>query len=181
MAPIPGCELEFGNVPAFATKSGKIEFACEAYATGGMSAVPAWIEPAVSASGESLRLITGDQVFQSKTYTMASDKLAQLAKDFEADRVWMATPRAAELGIEDGDVVELSNDCGSVQVKVRVTGRIHPDAVYLPPHYGCESEEISTAFGFGASHKALVTCQAEPESGSGMLQEVPVNVKKVGA
>lgn len=66
-------------------------------------------------------------------------------------------------------------------MKVRVTGRIHPDAVYLPPHYGCESEEIRTAFGFGASHKALVTRQAEPESGSGMLQEVLVNVKKVGA
>lgn len=181
LAPIPGCELEFGSVPAFATKSGKIEFACDAYAAGGMAAVPAWIEPAAVPSDGSLRLITGDQVFQSKTYTMASDKLAQLAKDFEAERVWMATSRAAELGIVDGDTVELSNDNGSVRAKVRVTGRIHPDAVYLPPHYGCESEEIRAAFGFGASHKALVTRQAEPESGAGMLQEVLVNVKKVGA
>ena len=181
LAPIPGCELEFGSVPMFATKSGKIEFSCEAYAVGEMKAVPTWIEPAATPADGSLRLITGDQVFQNKTYTRASDKLTQIAKDFEADRVWIASSRAAELGIADGDTVELSNENGAVQVEVRVTGRIHHDAAYLPPHYGCASEEIRTAFGFGASHKALVTRQAEPESGAGMLQEILVNVKKVGA
>lgn len=181
LAPIPGCELEFGSVPMFATKSGKIEFSCEAYAVGEMKAVPTWIEPAATPADGSLRLITGDQVFQNKTYTRASDKLTQIAKDFEADRVWIASSRAAELGIADGDTVELSNENGAVQVEVRVTGRIHHDVAYLPPHYGCASEEIRTAFGFGASHKALVTRQAEPESGAGMLQEVLVNVKKVGA
>lgn len=181
LAPIPGCELEFGSVPMFATKSGKIEFSCEAYAVGEMKAVPTWIEPAATPADGSLRLITGDQVFQNKTYTRASDKLTQIAKDFEADRVWIASSRAAELGIADGDTVELSNENGAVQVEVRVTGRIHHDAAYLPPHYGCASEEIRTAFGFGASHKALVTRQTEPESGAGMLQEVLVNVKKVGA
>lgn len=181
LAPIPGCELEFGSVPMFATKSGKIEFSCEAYAVGEMKAVPTWIEPAATPADGSLRLITGDQVFQNKTYTRASDKLTQIAKDFEADRVWIASSRAAELGIADGDTVELSNENGAVQVEVRVTGRIHHDAAYLPPHYGCASEEIRTAFGFGASHEALVTRQAEPESGAGMLQEVLVNVKKVGA
>lgn len=181
LAPIPGCELEFGSVPMFATKSGKIEFSCEAYAVGEMKAVPTWIEPAATPADGSLRLITGDQVFQNKTYTRASDKLTQIAKDFEADRVWIASSRAAELGTADGDTVELSNENGAVQVEVRVTGRIHHDAAYLPPHYGCASEEIRTAFGFGASHKALVTRQAEPESGAGMLQEVLVNVKKVGA
>lgn len=181
LAPIPGCELEFGSVPMFATKSGKIEFSCEAYAVGEMKAVPTWIEPAATPADGSLRLITGDQVFQNKTYTRASDKLTQIAKDFEADRVWIASSRAAELGIADGDTVELSNENGAVQAEVRVTGRIHHDAAYLPPHYGCASEEIRTAFGFGASHKALVTRQAEPESGAGMLQEVLVNVKKVGA
>lgn len=181
LAPIPGCELEFGSVPMFATKSGKIEFSCEAYAVGEMKAVPTWIEPAATPADGSLRLIMGDQVFQNKTYTRASDKLTQIAKDFEADRVWIASSRAAELGIADGDTVELSNENGAVQVEVRVTGRIHHDAAYLPPHYGCASEEIRTAFGFGASHKALVTRQAEPESGAGMLQEVLVNVKKVGA
>lgn len=181
LAPIPGCELEFGSVPMFATKSGKIEFSCEAYAVGEMKAVPTWIEPAATPADGSLRLITGDQVFQNKTYTRASDKLTQIAKNFEADRVWIASSRAAELGIADGDTVELSNENGAVQAEVRVTGRIHHDAAYLPPHYGCASEEIRTAFGFGASHKALVTRQAEPESGAGMLQEVLVNVKKVGA
>lgn len=181
LAPIPGCELEFGSVPMFATKSGKIEFSCEAYAVGEMKAVPTWIEPAATPADGSLRLITGDQVFQNKTYTRASDKLTQIAKNFEADRVWIASSLAAELGIADGDTVELSNENGAVQAEVRVTGRIHHDAAYLPPHYGCASEEIRTAFGFGASHKALVTRQAEPESGAGMLQDVLVNVKKVGA
>ena len=181
LAPIPARELEFGSVPMFATKSGKIEFSCEAYAVGEMKAVPTWIEPAATPADGSLRLITGDQVFQNKTYTRASDKLTQIAKNFEADRVWIASSRAAELGIADGDTVELSNENGAVQAEVRVTGRIHHDAAYLPPHYGCASEEIRTAFGFGASHKALVTRQAEPESGAGMLQEVLVNVKKVGA
>lgn len=181
LAPIPGCELEFGSVPMFATKSGKIEFSCEAYAVGEMKAVPTWIEPAATPADGSLRLITGDQVFQNKTYTRASDKLTQIAKNFEADRVWIASSRAAELGIADGDTVELSNENGAVQAEVRVTGRIHHDAAYLPPHYGCASEEIRTAFGLGASHKALVTRQAEPESGAGMLQDVLVNVKKVGA
>lgn len=94
LAPIPGCELEFGSVPMFATKSGKIEFSCEAYAVGEMKAVPIWIEPAATPADGSLRLITGDQVFQNKTYTRASDKLTQIAKDFEADRVWIASSRA---------------------------------------------------------------------------------------
>lgn len=181
VASIPGCELAFGSTPMFTTKSGKIEFACEAYETGEMKAVPTWIEPAVQPEGGALRLITGDQVFQAKTYTMTSDKLAQLAKDYEADRVWISSSRATELGIADGDTVELSNDNGAVAVQVRVTDRIHPDAAYLPPHHGCTSEAVRTAFGFGAAHKALVTRQAEPESGAGMLQEVIVNVKKVNA
>ncbi|MFR3272554.1 MAG: molybdopterin dinucleotide binding domain-containing protein [Slackia sp.] len=81
----------------------------------------------------------------------------------EADRVWISSARAAELGIADGDVVELSNDNGSVQVKARVTGRIHPMRS-ICRRITAALEEIRVAFGFGASHKALVTRQAEPES-----------------
>ena len=169
----------------FTTKSGKIEFShAEAYAVGEMKAVPTWIEPAWCSDSRraSLRLITGDQVFQDED--LHQDK-RQADPDSERLRgrprmdFLLACRRAR---IADGDTVELSNENAR---GCRAGARDRTASTTTQPICrritAARPRQFARRSDSGASHKALVTRQAEPESGAGMLQGGPCEREKVGA
>ena len=83
--------------------------------------------------------------------------------------------------MSDGDEVEISSSEGSVKVRAKVTNCIHPEAVWLPAHYGCTSADEKEANGFGAAAKSIIPLASEPGTGAAMVQEAIVTVKKVGA
>ena len=118
---------------------------------------------------------------QTRTYTADADKIAALAKDSGAERAWLNPQTATNLGIADGDEAELSTSTGKIRVKVRVTSLINPEAVYVPPHYGIESKEMAQAAGYGASVWDIVPRASDAATGAGMVCEVPVEIRKVGA
>lgn len=65
-------------------------------------------------------------------------------------------------------------------IKVKVTERINPTAIYMPSHYGCKSPDQHTAYGVGLNFMDFVPFHMEPAYGSAMTQETLVSVQKVG-
>ena len=180
-ADIPGAALSYGDGFWLGTASGKVDFASEAFASAGYSPVPKYQEPSTPPNEYAPRLITGTQIFQNRAFTTDADKLAEVARDTGADRAWINPSTAALFGVADGDTVEISAGGQSVKATARVTERIHPQAVYLPPHYGAASPHLSQVEGYGARQQALVPRAAEETTGAGMVCEVVVSIRKVGA
>ena len=179
----PEKTFEYGKTPEWKTPTGKIQFASDACEEAGLPRVPQWREPAVSVpdDGASFRLIGGKQAIHSHTQTANIEALMDITKQYGLDRVWMNAGRAAELGIADGDTVLVSNDLFSGQIKVKVTERINPEALYLPSHYGCSSPQQKTAYNVGLRQMDFVPYRLEEGYGGACTQETFVTVRKVGA
>ena len=180
-AHFPEKEFSYGSTPKWKTPTEKVQFASEACEKAGLSPYPVWVEPAVMPMGDELRLIGGKQAIHSHTQTANIEDLMQITKDYDLTRVWMNADTAARRGIADGDEVEVSNGQHTGRVRVKVTQRINPTALYMPSHYGCSSPDQHTAYEVGLRQMDYVPFRMEPGYGSACTQETVVNVKKAGA
>ena len=126
-------------------------------------------------------MIGGKQAIHTHTQTANCEPLMAITKQYGLERVWINADKAAELGISDGDTVEVSNEQHTGKVQAKVTQRINPDALYMPSHYGCSSKEEKTAYGVGLRQMDYVPFRIEPGYGGICSQEAVVTVKKVGA
>ena len=171
----------YGKTPKWKTPTEKVQFTSEACQAAGLPAAPVWMEPATMPIGQQLRLVGGKQAIHSHTMTANIEDLMQITKDYDLTRVWLNTDVAARMGIEDGDEVEVVNDSHTGRVRVKVTQRINPTALYMPSHYGCSSPDQHTAYDVGLRQMDFVPFHIEPAYGSAMTQEALVTVKKVGA
>ena len=117
----------------------------------------------------------------SHTMTANCEPLMAITQDYDLTRIWMNADRAEQLGISDGDEVEVSNDRHTGRCRVKVTQRLNPTAVFLPPAYGCSSKDQHTAYGIGLRSTDFQAYQLENGYGSTMSHEILVTVKKVGA
>jgi len=106
--------------------------------------------------------------------------LMEIAKKYNLERLWMNATKAAELGIKDGDTVVVENRMSKQSVKVKVTERIHPEAVWLPLGYGSTAKGLKTANGFGINCNDFAPYRLEPISGHCMMAEACVRVRKEG-
>ena len=182
-ARFPEKTFKFGKTPTWKTPTGKIQFSSEACHAAGYPSVPQWTEPVASVpEGDNyFRLIGGKQAVHTHTQTANVPALMNISKQYNLDRVWINASRAAKLGIAEGDEVEISNDEAKGTVKVHVTERINPEALYMPSHYGCSSKDEKTAYGFGLRQMDFVPFRIEPGYGGICSQEAIVSVRKVGA
>lgn len=178
---IAGSQVADGDVPYYRTKSGKVDFSSPTFEAAGLSAVPAWVEPGSASSANGPRLLIGEQLIHTHSATVDDARLMNVSKDYDLDRAWINDDYAASIGVSDGDEVEISSSEGSVKVRAKVTNCIHPEAVWLPAHYGCTSADEKEANGFGAAAKSIIPLASEPGTGAAMVQEAIVTVKKVGA
>ncbi|HEY3368022.1 MAG TPA: molybdopterin-dependent oxidoreductase [Symbiobacteriaceae bacterium] len=169
------------GMPKLKTASGKVEFTSAKFAKAGFSEVPGWIPPKVMPdpkNPQSFRLIFGKQGYQSHSATANLPYLLQISKDYAADRLWMNAKRAAQLGIADGDWVVVKATTATGKIQVKVTERLHPDAVYLPGGYGNWSPYLTRAKGYGLNVGSFAPYQAEPMSGHAMTMESIVEIQK---
>lgn len=158
----------YGKVPEWKTPTGKIQFTSEACEAAGLSACPVWVEPQVMPNetvGE-FRLIGGKQAIHTHTQTSNCEPLMDITKSYGLDRIWINAEVAERLGIADGDEVVLSNTMAEGPIKVKVTERINPTAIYMPSHYGCKSPDQHTAYGVGLNFMDFVPFHMEPAYGS---------------
>ena len=179
----PEKALKFGPKTSWGTKDKKVHFTSEACEKAGFPASPGWLEPMVMPMGNEFRLIGGKQAIHTHTQTANNEELMAITKEYGLDRVWINEDKAAELGIADGDEVEVTAPANGFTGRGRahVTPRINPTAVYLPSHYGCSVPEQKTAYQVGLRQMDFVPFHIEPGYGGTMSQEALVTVKKAGA
>lgn len=171
--------VKMGEVPKLKTPSGKIEFYNESFKKAGFSPVVEWKEPLVKPEKDSFRLITGKQSFHTHAYTVNLPYLLQITKDYEAERLWMNRKRAEEMGLKDGDLVEVSSSEATSKIRIKVTDRIHPEALFIPSPYGNYSPYLTLAKGVGFSYMDHVPYHIDPMGGTPMIHEVIVKIRKV--
>lgn len=107
--------------------------------------------------------------------------LAAVAKPKEGAfmGLWMNAKKAAELGLSNGDEVEIENLRYGPKAKARlfVTEMIRPDTVFLPSAYGSRNPRLSIAGGKGTPLNELMPYSIEPIAASFMSQEFTVRVR----
>lgn len=159
----------------------KILFADEAFERVGLGRVAGWQAPFVEPKAGQFRLISGNQPNEAHTYTAVSPYLKQITEDFNLDRVWINASRAAELGIKEGDKIELVSDNATTPAVAHVTQGIHPDALFTGSHYGNRQEQLGSTAGYGVAYLDHAGTELDPISGSQLSQENAITVRKVVA
>ncbi len=163
------------------TPSKKVQFTSEACEAAGFTPSPTWVEPLVMPKEGEFRLVGGKQTIHTHTQTTNIEPLIAITRDYGLERPWINADVAAQLGIADGDEVEISSDVFTGRTRIKVTERIEPTSLYLPSHYGRMIPEQHLSYGVGLSQMDFVPFHIEPGYGGTMAQEALVTVKKVGA
>ncbi len=87
--------------------------------------------------------------------------------------------KAAELGIQEGDIVEVAGKNGSVKVQAYLFPGIHPDAVSIPLGRGHEAMG-RYAKGYGVNPFQILDMVFDKETGELALHETRVKISKTG-
>ncbi|MBC8016558.1 MAG: molybdopterin-dependent oxidoreductase, partial [Sporomusaceae bacterium] len=162
------------------TASKKVEFFSKEFADAGFPGVPTWQPPLVKPEKDQFYLIHGKQAIISHSATANNPYQMQIAKQYHLERLWMNKSKATELGIKDGDKVVVESELHTGAVHVKVTERIHPEAVFIPMGFGNFAKGLKTSVGFGVSMNDFAPFRIEPISGHSMMAEAVVRVRKEG-
>ncbi len=159
----------------------KFKFYNEKFVEHGFDGVAGWVQPATGykVGANQFRLLNGKQGYHSHTATANIPQLAQITLDYNSQRLWMNASKAAEMGIADGDWITLTSSLGTERAQIKVTEKIHPEALFAPGGYGNKTPyyKLSAIIG-GCNPNDLIPHQMESISGHGMMQEVIVTAQK---
>lgn len=163
--------FEEGAVPVFPTPSGKIELYSRRLAAHGFDPIPTWHDEDLEDPPPGYyRLLFGRSPVHSFGRTTNNRLLGQVMAE---NAIWVNRQVAKQWGLAEGDRVYLQNQDGvrsSFSAPVKITQRIHPDAVYLVHGFGRKAQGLSFAFGRGIDDAELITrYQTDPiMGGTGM-------------
>ncbi len=161
------------------TPSGRIEMVSGKWAKAGQPSLPPYTSPATPPSGM-FRITFGRCGLHTQGHTVNNPLLAEQMPENVA---WIHTSRAAELGVADGDTVELVSASGTTgRIRAFVTDCIHPEALFMVHGFGHRLPVESRAFGKGAADHELMPGGLEQwDRGGGCLsmQEHFVGVRKI--
>lgn len=170
---------DYGDESPFATASGKIELFSQTLADAGFDPLPQY--EAIEAPPDGFfRLLYGRHPVHTFARTQNTPALNAL---FSENEVWLNPTVAANLGLRDGERILLENPDGVREgpVKLKVTPRIRPDAVYMVHGFGHKAPWMQRADGKGASDTALQTRYAlDPISGGAGMRINFVRIVREG-
>jgi thiosulfate reductase/polysulfide reductase chain A len=163
----------------FKTPSTKIELYSNRYADLGLDPLPVYASPKASPdAGRKFRLVAG----RSACVTQASSTNNALLSEFEPENtLWLNEESAKELGVKQGDVVQVESPAGKGELKALVTPKIRKDTVYMLSGFGTISGKLSHTTGVGASIVELMESRFDAICGNSAIHETFVSVKKKGA
>ncbi|MGA7983197.1 MAG: molybdopterin-dependent oxidoreductase [Chromatiaceae bacterium] len=144
-----------GEAYTFPTPSGKIELYSHQLEEHGFDPMPRYTAHEGPPAGF-YRLIYGRMPAHTFSRTTNNPLLFQIMPE---NTVWVNPLTAADWKLDNGGHVRLKNQDGvlSNRVRVRVTERIGPDAVYLVHGFGHRDRRLRLADGVGASDTVLIT------------------------
>jgi len=123
-----------GLSEGFKTASGKLEFVTSILEKNGIPSFPHYVTPPSPPDGH-YRLITGKIATHTQGTTLNNIYLNEIQSE---NKLWINRAEAEKLGIQDGDLVEVSCD-GIVQTaRAGVSDYVHPEVVYTLHGYGRE-------------------------------------------
>lgn len=140
----------------FRTPSGKIELASAQLAQAGFDAVPRYTPPPAAPPGY-FRLLHGRAPMHTFGRTANNRMLGELMPENE---LWVNAVTGKDVGLKSGEYVYLVNQDGvrsRTPIKVRLTERIRPEAVYMAHGFGHTDPRLKFAAGKGASDADLIT------------------------
>ena len=159
----------------FKTPSGKIEFRSSLLENAGYESFPEYEPVPMSPKGE-FRLVTG----RSALHTHVSTQNNLYLNEFLSENIlWINSRKAAELGIADNSLVEVSSKNASGALKAHVTDFIHPDSVFMLHGFGHVAKRAARSFDKGVSDAALEENVSDTVGGSPALHHTFVKVKTV--
>lgn len=156
--------VDFGEESPFKTASGKVELYSEPLVHAGQAPLPEF-EPVEEPPEGYFRLLYGRHPLHTFAKTQNTPVLSEL---YPENEVWLNADVARRLQLRDADYVLVENREGirSGPVRVKVTERIRPDAVYMVHGFGHDAPGMTRAHKKGASDAALQTHYAlDPVSG----------------
>ena len=160
------------NIP-FKTKSGKIEFTSSLLEDAGFPSFPPY-EPAPAAEPGRFRLVVGRTALHTHISTQNVAALNELCSE---NRLWINAKVAGELGIGDGDMVEVASDCGNGRLKAFVTDLIHPESVFMLHGFGHQAQRARRSYNKGVSDALLQANIYDKVGGSPAYHDTFVTVK----
>jgi thiosulfate reductase/polysulfide reductase chain A len=163
------------------TPSGKVEIYSKTLESLGFPPIPRWEDPFVSPDPKdphSFRLLHGKQSIHTHSMTANQPYLMAISRHYDLIRLWMNRERGKQLGLNEGDWVQVKSIVGEGRIRVRLTEGLHPSCVWLPSGYGIFSKHLKTAFDVGLSYNDFLPTLFDPTVGHAMSSEVIVQVTK---
>ena len=157
------------------TPSGKIEFVSSLLEDAGFESFPAY-QPLQAPPDGRFRLIIGRSAIHTHVSTQNNEYLNEITPE---NVLWINSQKGAELGIQDGDTVEIASSRGSGRIKAFVTDLIHPEAAFMLHGFGHTANKASRSYQKGVNDSLLLENVSDMIGGSPALHETFVSVKPV--
>ncbi|TNF91878.1 MAG: nitrate reductase [Gammaproteobacteria bacterium] len=156
--------FKHGEKRRFSTPSGKIELYSKLLADNGYDPMPRYTPPQEGPKGF-YRLIYGRGPAHTFGRTTNNPLLFELMPE---NTVWVNPLAATENNLSNGGYVKLKNQDGVIsnRIRVRITERIAPNAVFMVHGFGHTSRKLRLTQGVGADDASLMTnVKVDPISG----------------
>lgn len=157
----------------FKTGSGAIEFKSSLLEDAGFESFPTY-EPVPEPPDGKLRLVVGRTALHTHISTQNNPYLNEIISE---NVLWMNNEKASELGIKDGETVEVSSSVGSGKIKAKVTDLIHPEAVFMLHGFGHMAKSATRSYNKGLSDAVLQENLTDKIGGSPALHDTFVAVR----
>ncbi|MFO7686430.1 MAG: molybdopterin-dependent oxidoreductase [Desulfobacterales bacterium] len=156
----------------FKTPSKKIEFKSSLLENAGFKSFPAY-EPVMRPDGGTFRLVTGRIALHTHVSTQNNPYLNEITGE---NVLWINTRKAAELGIKNNAIVDVTSEKGAGKIRAFVTDLIHPETVFMLHGFGHEAKLASRSYNKGVSDSLLQKNVSDTIGGSPALHETFVTV-----
>ncbi len=157
----------------FKTPSGKLELVSSLLEDAGYPSLPAY-EPMPSPPAGQFRLVVGRCALHTHVSTQNNPYLNELAGE---NQLWINSEPAAELGVADGDWVEVSSSRASGAIRAYVSDLIHPEAAFLLHGFGHRAPEAGRSYGRGLADGLLMENVSDMIGGSPALHHTFISVR----
>jgi thiosulfate reductase/polysulfide reductase chain A len=154
------------------TPSQKIELKSSLLENAGFDSFPEY-QPVQRPEGNSFRLITGRIALHTHVSTQNNPYLSEIVPE---NVLWINSAKAAELGIQNGDLVEVASSRATGNIKAFVTEMIHPETVFMLHGFGHEAKAATRSYNKGVSDSVLQENISDEIGGSPGLHETFVTV-----
>ncbi|TDT80551.1 thiosulfate reductase/polysulfide reductase chain A [Pseudodesulfovibrio indicus] len=158
----------------YKTLSKKVELYNQRYEQMGIDPLPVYKEPD-SPPENQFRMVIGRNAMITQTSTTNN---ALLHEFMPTNTLWLNTEAAGNLGIGDGDLVEVSSPVGRQELKAEVTDRIRPDTVFMLSGFNTLSTMQHLSHNNGASINELLDDDYDAITGNASMHTTFVSVTR---